>query len=128
MRPSQPPTSRPRRARRRFLALAAVAALAVTALPALAATDEDPDCAEPLATFSPDGTDGDVTAVAVTSQMLEQGREGWAEVGWETFGDLGPSSVTIVHTDGEVVHLDDPASGTASDVRELIFCGQTGGR
>ena len=99
----------------------------VTAIPALAASSAT-GCDQPLAVVSPTGSSGDLSAVAVTSQVLEQGVDGWAEVGWETFGDTELDSVTIVGSDGEEVRTGDLATGTASDVRELIFCGSTGGR
>jgi len=130
MRPTASPTStppRPHRARLRTLSLFAVGALFVTAIPALAASSA-PGCDQPLAVLSPTGSSGDLGAVAVTSQVLEQGVDGWAEVGWETFGDTELDSVTIVRSDGEEVRTGDLATGTASDVRELIFCGSTGGR
>jgi hypothetical protein len=128
MRPLALPTARPRRTRQRLLGLAVLLVVAVSALPALAATDGDDGCADPLVTLAPEGADGDVTAVAVTSQMLEQGRDGWAQVGWETFGDTELDLITIVHSDGEVVRTDGLATGTATDVQQLIFCGSTGGR
>lgn len=130
MRPTASPTStppRPHRARLRTLSLFAVAALFVTAIPALAVSGET-GCDEPLAVLSPSGSSGALGAVAVTSQVLEQGVDGWADVSWETFGDTELDSVTIVRSDGEEVRTGDLATGTASDVRELIFCGSTGGR
>jgi hypothetical protein len=127
MRPRHVPTSPLGRARRRVLALAVLAVVAISALPALAASDDATGCPDPLARFTPDGVDGDVTAVAITSQVLEAGRDGWASVGWETFGETVLDSVTIVHSDGEVVRTDDLAAGTASDVQELVFCGSPGG-
>ncbi len=111
--------------RRRLVILAALAAFALGALPALAASDAA--CDEPLAVLSPSGSTGDLSAVAVTAQTLEQGVEGWATVAWETFGDTELTSVTIVGPDDQEVRTDDLASGTAAEVRELRFCGSTEG-
>jgi len=123
-------THRSRRSHRirvRMLGLFAAVSLGLTALPALASGDAGETCDDPLAVLSPTGSTGDLGAVAVTSQVLEQGVEGWAEAGWESTEGTVLDSVTIVRTDDQQVLTEDIASGTAANAAELIFCGTTGG-
>ncbi len=97
------------------------------AVPAMATAITPPaTCDEPLAVLSPTGSSGDLGAVAVTAQVLEQGVEGWAEVTWETFGEPHLDSITIVRTDGEEIRTDDLSTGSASEVLELIVCASAG--
>jgi hypothetical protein len=112
--------------RRRLVSLLASLALGAIAVPALAAAQEPPGtCDDPLAVLTPTGSTGDLGAVAVTAQVLEQGVEGWAEVTWEAFEGTTIDAVTIVRTDGEEVRTDGAASGVASQVLELVVCGST---
>ena len=117
----------PRSPRQRLTGLLLTVLLGLVAAPALAAaTDPPATCDRPLAVLAPSGSTGDLTAVAVTSQVLEQGVEGWAEVTWEAFDGTQVTSLTIVRSDGTEVLSDPPASGSASEVVALIACGTTG--
>jgi len=117
----------PRSPRQRLTGLLLTALLGLVAAPALAAAADPPaTCDHPLTVLAPSGSTGDLTAVAVTAQVLEQGVEGWAEVTWEAFDGTELTSLTIVRSDGIEVLSDPPASGSASEVVELIACGTTG--
>lgn len=118
---------RSHRIRVRVLSLVAAVSLGLTALPALASGDAGEGCDDPLAVLNPTGSTGDLSAVAITSQVLEQGVEGWAQASWETFDGTVLDSVTIVRTDEQQVLTEDIASGTVDNAVELIFCGTTGG-
>lgn len=127
MRSTSRPTRRPAGSRLRMLGSFAAVALALTAVPALASGDAAATCDEPLAVLSPTGSTGDLAAVAVTAQVLEQGVDGWAEASWETFEGTELTSVTIVRAEGQEILTEDLATGTANHAQELIFCGTAGG-
>jgi hypothetical protein len=113
--------------RLRTTSIAAAVAVGLTTLPALAAGGAG-GCDDPIAVLSPTGSSGDLGAVAVTSQVLEQGIDGWAQVSWETFEGAHLDSVTIVRTHDEEILTEGLDRGSASEVLELIFCGSAGGR
>ena len=116
----------PRQGRLRVLIAALLAVLTLGALPAWA-TSNAVGCDEPLAVLTPTGSNGQLDAVAVTAQSLEHGVDGWATVGWQTFGATTLTSVTIVHEDRVETRTDDLATGAATEVLELRFCGDAEG-
>lgn len=127
----------PRSPRQRLTGVLLTLLLGLVVAPALAAVTDTPaadtpeadapaTCEPPLAVLAPSGSTGDLTAVAVTAQVLEQGVDGWAEVTWEAFPGTELTSLTIVRSDGAEVLTDPPAAGSASEVLELIACGTTG--
>lgn len=127
----------PRSPRQRLTSVLLTLLLGLVVAPALAAVTDTPaadtpeadapaTCEPPLAVLAPSGSTGDLTAVAVTAQVLEQGVDGWAEVTWEAFPGTELTSLTIVRSDGAEVLTDPPAAGSASEVLELIACGTTG--
>jgi hypothetical protein len=110
----------PRSGRRGLLA----ACLAVPALGVFgpAAALGAGGCADPLVVHRPDGSTGEVTAVAITSQALERDTPGWSSVGWEAAPGTRVTEVVVVTAEGERHHAGTPA-GTATDALELRFCG-----
>lgn len=119
MRPSRTTTSV------RQVALLAIATLALSllGLPAAVAQQAGASCDDPLLTVSPDGSRGDPSAVAISSQQFEAETPGWSQVSWEA-AETTTLTAVIVRTDAQDITLtDDLSTGTANDALELIFCG-----
>ncbi len=123
----------------RGLALTAVVALllALAAVPALAqgaGGGDDPDadtdgvCTPELVTHSPDGSTGVEVAVAITSQAIDKGVDGWISVSWQVADGAQLTGLTVTEIDGSVSTLTaDIDSGSLFDVDELRFCGSYDG-
>lgn len=108
----------------RLAATLGAAALATT-LAAPVAGFAAEDCS-PMVIHTPTGSQGDATAVAITSQALEAGSQGWARAGWQAADGVTVTSVTVVREEGSE-HRDrgDLQTGMAEDALELRFCGTT---
>ncbi|MFW5934088.1 MAG: hypothetical protein ACOCT8_05095 [Actinomycetota bacterium] len=109
---------------RRTLVVAALAAAAgllaaMTASPAAAADH----CADHLVTHAPEGSQGDASAVAITSQAIDEDQAGWIRVSWAAAEGTELSQVIALTVDEETVALAPDAEGFAEDVRSLTFCG-----
>lgn len=110
--------------RRRTLVVAGLAAAAallatVTASPAAAADH----CADHLVTHAPEGSQGDASAVAITSQAIDEDQPGWIRVSWSAAAGTELTAVIAQTVDEETVALAPDADGFAEDVRSLTFCG-----
>lgn len=111
--------------RRWATTLGATALLAVLGAPAALASGADCD---PLVSHAPTGSQGDTAAVAITSQTLAAGVDGWERVGWQAAPDTTVTAVELVREDGTEHRTDgDLADGTAEHVLEVRFCGTTDG-
>lgn len=109
---------------RRLAATIGAAAL-LAALGAPAALASDAGC-EPLVTHTPAGSQGDTRAVAITSQTLAAGVDGWERVGWQAAEHTTVAAVEVVREDGTEHRTDgDLATGSAEQVLELRFCGSS---
>lgn len=108
----------------RLAATLGAAALATTlAVPAAGFAAED---CSPMVIHTPTGSEGDATAVAITSQALEAGSQGWARAGWQAAEGVTITSVTVVRDEGsEHRGGGDLQTGMAEDALELHFCGTT---
>jgi hypothetical protein len=116
-----PPRPAPPVRRVRGVALSvALAALGVGSIVGPAAAEAA--CEDPLVVLAPEGADGETTAVAVTSQVLERDTPGWASVTWQAAEGTRLTEVVVVTSAG-VRTLPGDASGTAEEVLELRFCG-----
>ena len=105
---------------------AAVAEPADDADDAQPADDDEADgdiCDDVLVTFSPEATDGDDTAVSITSQVLNAGLPGWERVTWKAQDGTTLTAVTVRTDAGITTLTDDLATGTVEDALELTFCG-----
>ena len=102
--------------------LGAAALLAALGAPAALASDCDLQVSH-----APTGSQGDTAAVAITSQTLVAGVNGWERVGWQAAADTTITAVTLVRDEGTEHRTDgDLAEGMAEDVSELRFCATAG--
>ncbi len=110
--------------RRLAATLGAAGLLVALAVPAGALATDTTTC-DPLVTHAPTGSDGDVHAVAITSQALDADTPGWARVGWQAAPDTDLTEVVITRSDGtERLTEGDLSTGHAEEVLELAFCGR----
>lgn len=103
-----------------ILVAAVLAATVSTAGPGAASAQAD-DCDE-LVTHAPHGSQGDVTAVAITSQVLVADVDGWDQVAWEASDGVEVAAVEITTADGKVL-AEGGTSGEAGPAQSLTFCG-----
>lgn len=102
------------------------AALAAGVLLATPAAAESDPCADLLVTHAPDGSTGDLDAVAITSQALERDQPGWSRVGWAASADTSVRVVQVVGAD-HTRTLEAADTGSAEEALELRFCGTRDG-
>lgn len=116
------PTSRPGR-RHRLLVAAVLGATLLVASPAAASA-----CDTPLVRVAPGVDNGPHAPLVLTSQVLEEGVDGYAAATWQLAADVTPDALQIVDLDGTTSLLPPTPTGTVIDVQELIACGslQTG--
>ena len=115
-------TPSPSASRRWATTLGATVLLAALGAPAALASDCDLQVSH-----APTGSQGDTAAVAITSQTLAAGVDGWERVGWQAAADTTITAVTLVREAGTEHRTDgDLAEGMAEDVSELRFCATTG--
>jgi hypothetical protein len=74
-------------------------------------------------TFTPERTDGDDTAVAITSQAIDVEVTGWVQVSWEAAAGTELTAIEVLRPDGTRTTLETSDTGTVSDVLSLTFCG-----
>jgi hypothetical protein len=82
----------------------------------------DVGCPDLLVIHGPDGSVGDPSAVAITSQSFEREVPGWAAVGWQAAPGTDLTSIRITTPDGTQRHPG-ASSGVASRALEVAFCG-----
>lgn len=118
---SHPPASRRRTWPVALLAGGVAASLSLLA--PTAAQASTPSCDDHLVTHTPTGTEGDGTAVAITSQAVDADQPGWLHAGWQAAEGTELTAVHAVTIDEEVVSLAPEATGFVEDVLSLTFCG-----
>ena len=118
---SHPPASRRRTWPVALLAGGLAASLSLLA--PTAAQASTPSCDDHLVTHTPTGTEGDGTAVAITSQAVDADQPGWLHAGWQAAEGTELTAVHAVTIDEEVVSLAPEATGFVEDVLSLTFCG-----
>jgi hypothetical protein len=92
---------------------------AATADVATAPTD---GCERVLVTHSPTGSQGDLTSVAITSQVLVADVPGWETVAWEATDGVEVDKVLVENEQGTLT-LDGSTQGQAGPATSLTFCG-----
>jgi hypothetical protein len=85
-----------------------------------------PVCDDHLVTHQPDGSTGDTSAVAITSQAIERDTPGWAHAGWSAGPDTAIREVVAERAEG-TVRLPGTATGSVEDALALSFCGTVAG-
>ena len=118
---SHPPASRRRTWPVALLAGGLAASLSLLA--PTAAQASTPSCDDHLVTHTPTGTEGDGTAVAITSQAVDADQPGWLHAGWQAAEGTELTAVHAVTINEEVVSLAPEATGFVEDVLSLTFCG-----
>ena len=111
---------------RLLVAIAATAFLLLPAIAAEAATGSD-GCDDALVTFTRDGTTGDDTAVALTSQAVEQGVTGWEMITWQAAPGTSIRAILVTLRNGQLVEVPATDTGTVEDVAAITFCGTLSG-
>lgn len=106
-----------------FALLAGGLAASLSLLAPAAAQASTPNCDDHLVTHTPTSTEGDGTAVAITSQALEGDQPHWLHAQWEAAEGTELTAVLAVTVDEEVVSLPPEATGFVEDVLSLTFCG-----
>ena len=114
------------RSTRLLVAIAATAFLLLPAIAAEAATGSD-GCDDALVTFTRDGTTGDDTAVALTSQAVEQGVTGWEMITWQAAPGTSIRAILVTLRNGQLVEVPATDTGTVEDVAAITFCGTLSG-
>lgn len=114
---------------RRTLGVALVPALLalLPATGAAAATDaaaDDAPCEDLLVEHRPDGTDGQATAVAITSQVLVADQPGWDRAGWEAAEGVEVRTVVVTAPDGSVSERPGGTAGELGPTLAAAFCGE----
>jgi hypothetical protein len=90
-------------------------------LPGLERVEER--CREVLLTATPTQVTGDASAVAITSQAIDRDVEGWLHVSWEALAGTVLTDVSVRTPTGIWSPVGAIATGSASDVLEITFCG-----
>lgn len=98
----------------------AILTLPIVLLGAPAAAEHT--CDDVLVTHTPDRSDGDRSAVAITSQVLVADVEGWESVTWETDDRVAVDHVIVSDRDGDHV-VEGGRTGHAGPATALTFCG-----
>ena len=85
-------------------------------------------CTPELVTHTPDGSSGTEEAVAITSQAVDRGVDGWIGVSWQIADGAALTGLTVTAVDGTVsTYTADIESGFREDVASLRFCGSYDG-
>lgn len=92
--------------------------VAVLGVPAAAGSD---GCDDLAVTHTPEGTDGDGSAVAITSQVLVADVDGWESVTWESRDGVEIDHV-VVSDRGDDRVVEGGPTGQAGPATALTFC------
>lgn len=108
------------------VALIALALLVSAALaPGHARAQEPATCSPVLVAHTPDGSEGEVRAVAITAQAIDaEAGDVWFNVAWQAAAEVELSAITVLGADGTIrEQTQELQQGTAQDVTALWFCG-----